>query len=63
MLAMNREAANAVVNFANSAGCNRTGPSSNHDRDPAIGRATTIVTSNNTIITAYKAYAKVSYAL
>ncbi|MPM36263.1 hypothetical protein SDC9_82858 [bioreactor metagenome] len=39
----------AMINFINSAGCNRTGPITNHEREPLISGATTRVMTNNAI--------------
>ena len=39
--------ANAVANFANSAGCSRKGPKTSHDREPFISCGLNIVTNNN----------------
>ena len=44
------EIANAVANFANSAGCIRSGPMTSHDRDPLISCGLNIVAKSSSII-------------
>jgi len=50
---MNLATANAVANLANSAGCKRNGPKTNHEREPLISWGLKIVANSNNSNAAY----------